>query len=212
STCTCGACAPSWEATKTWCAQCAASATASTGTRMSRCGTPARRRPTCSKRRLDERSAHPFDELRERALRLELLHVRVAVVGRSVERLLDRPRAGPAHHVRHRAGLVVGSGCPAAAERLLADYRTGGAVVDVEVAGRSAQAAHHVVNDLAVAGEDRTGEGVRRRLVDHGEQGVEVGVILVYVHRDERAEVLGGEQLVFRVGALDDRRADEVAL
>ena len=66
-------------------------------------------------------------------------HVRVAVVLRRDERLLDRARRGPAQQVDRGAGLVVGARGPAAAERLLADDRAGRLVVDVEVAGREAQ-------------------------------------------------------------------------
>ena len=66
-------------------------------------------------------------------------HVRVRVVGRRHERLLDRARRHPADQVVPRAGLVVGAAGPGAAERLLPDHRAGRLVVDVEVAGREPQ-------------------------------------------------------------------------
>src|SRR6185437_6140538 len=62
-------------------------------------------------------------------------HVRVAVIGRRHEQLLDRPGVDPADQIKDRARLVVGAAGPGAAERLLADDGAGGLVVDVEVAG-----------------------------------------------------------------------------
>src|SRR5512133_2531056 len=59
--------------------------------------------------------------------------VRIGVVYGRVEGLLDRPGAGPALDVEHRAGLVVGARGTAAAEGLAGDDRAGGPVVDVEV-------------------------------------------------------------------------------
>src|SRR5215208_2364607 len=47
-------------------------------------------------------------------------------------RALNRLR--PAQQVQHRPGLVIGAARPRAPEGLLADDRTGGLVVDVEVA------------------------------------------------------------------------------
>src|SRR6476620_2279212 len=73
---------------------------------------------------------------------LLLGHERVLVVGGGRERLLERPRAGPAHQVELRARLVVRAGPARAAERLLPDHRTGGLVVDVEVPRRVAQRRH----------------------------------------------------------------------
>ena len=68
-------------------------------------------------------------------------HERVLVVARRRERFLDRPRADPSHEVQLRAGLVVRARRARAAERLLADDRACGLVVDVEVAGGVAQRA-----------------------------------------------------------------------
>ena len=68
-------------------------------------------------------------------------HERILVVARRHERLLDRPRADPAHQVQLRTGLVVRARRARAAERLLADDRAGRLVVDVEVAGGVAQRA-----------------------------------------------------------------------
>src|SRR5687767_6780220 len=65
--------------------------------------------------------------------------VRVAVVGRRDECLLDRPGRGPAQQVDRGAGLVVGAGRTTATEGLLPDDRAGGLVVDVEVARGEAQ-------------------------------------------------------------------------
>jgi hypothetical protein len=66
-------------------------------------------------------------------------HVRVAVVGRGHEEFLDRAGAHPPDQVEYRAGFVVGAAGPGAPERLLADYRAGRLVVDVEVARRVPQ-------------------------------------------------------------------------
>ena len=70
-----------------------------------------------------------------RARRLFRAHERIPVVPRRAEVLLDRPRADPADQIQLRPGLVVGARRAGAAERLLADDRAGGLVVDVEVAG-----------------------------------------------------------------------------
>ena len=97
---------------------------------------------------------------------LRLLHVRIAVVGRRRERLLDRARRDPADEVPQRARLVVGARRARAAERLLPDDGAGRLVVDVEVAGRVAQARARLVDRRALARPDRAGERVRRGLVD----------------------------------------------
>src|SRR5215469_16352439 len=57
--------------------------------------------------------------------RLALAHVRIAVVDRRHERLLDRPRVDPANEVEDRARLVVGPAGPRSAERLLSDDGAG---------------------------------------------------------------------------------------
>src|SRR3970040_961419 len=58
-------------------------------------------------------------ELRQLAVGAE---ERIAVVRRRIEPLLDRPRGHPAQEVQVRAGFVVGSAGPRAAERLLAHH------------------------------------------------------------------------------------------
>src|ERR1700680_3669336 len=50
-------------------------------------------------------------------------HVRVAVVGRGHEELLDRAGGHPPGQVEDRAGLVVGAARPRTAARLLGDPR-----------------------------------------------------------------------------------------
>src|SRR5690606_25476252 len=76
------------------------------------------------------------------------------------ERLLDGPGADPAGQIEDRTGLVVGAGGAGAAERLLADHRAGGLVVDVEVARREAQPLRRVGDGPAVPGDDRAGQRV----------------------------------------------------
>src|SRR5690625_2667942 len=94
------------------------------------------------------------------------LLVRVGGRRRGDEGLLHRTRAGPTRQVLRRTGLVVGAGGPGTAEGLLTDDGTGGPVVDVEVAGREAQRLLGLGHGLAVAGDDGTGQGVGRTLVD----------------------------------------------
>ena len=89
-------------------------------------------------------------------------HVRIGVGRRRHERLLDRAGAGPAQEVLRRAGLVVGARGAATPERLLPDDRTGGLVVDVEVAGCEPQPVAGVGDDRPVLGDDRAGEPERR--------------------------------------------------
>src|SRR5690606_25248869 len=79
-----------------------------------------------------------------------LLHVRVAVVGRRRERLLDRPGADPAEQVVVEAGLVVRAARTGAAERLLRDDGAGRLVVDVEVAGRLSESVLRFADRRAV--------------------------------------------------------------
>src|SRR5258708_13371408 len=64
-----------------------------------------------------------------------LAHVRVAIVGRRGEQLLDGAGVDPARQVENRAGLVVRAAGPRPSEGLLTDHRAAGLVIDVEVAG-----------------------------------------------------------------------------
>src|SRR4051812_38566791 len=84
-----------------------------------------------------------------------LAHVRIRVIGRRHEGLLDGPRRGPAQQVEDAAGLVVRARGARPAERLLADDRAGRLVVDVEVAGPEAKRVRRPLDDPAVGGEDR---------------------------------------------------------
>src|SRR5450756_1571011 len=135
--------------------------------------------------------------------------MRITVVGRRDERLLDRAGRDPADQVEDRAGLVVGAARPGAAERLLADHRAGRLVVDVEITGRIAQPFGGLGDRGAIGGQDGAGERVRRRLRGLAEHRL-VGRVLVNVDREYRAEVLGGEYLITGVIAFQDGRADEV--
>ena len=81
--------------------------------------------------------------------------VRVAVVGRRHEGLLDRAGRRPAQQVLRGAGLVVGARGTGAAERLLPDDGTGRLVVDVEVARREPQHLHRLGDRRPVLGDDR---------------------------------------------------------
>src|SRR5579885_2298428 len=63
-------------------------------------------------------------------------HERIPVIRRRRERLLDRPRAHPAHEIALRSRLVVRARAARAAERLLPNHRARRLVVDVKVSGR----------------------------------------------------------------------------
>src|SRR5689334_18184547 len=80
------------------------------------------------------------DSKAPRVLAMSGLHVGVGVVGGRNEGLLDGAGRGPAQQVQRRTRLVVGARGPGATERLLADHRARGLVVDVEIACRVAQA------------------------------------------------------------------------
>src|SRR5450759_2568407 len=95
---------------------------------------PSRSRPAVTRRWPAAARRWPRAGGRAPATR-RLPHVRIAVVGRRHERLLDGAGAHPAQQVELRARLVVRAAGPRAAERLLADHRTGRLVVDVEVPG-----------------------------------------------------------------------------
>ena len=99
-----------------------------------------------------------------------------AVVGRGHEEFLDRAGAHPADQVEHRAGLVVGAAGPGATERLLADYRAGRLVVDVEVARRVPQRLGGLGDGDTVRGQDRSGQRVRRHVSGLAQCGLVRGV------------------------------------
>ena len=120
------------------------------------------------------------------------LHVRVAVVGRRDERLLDRAGRRPAQQVQRRAGLVVGARGARPAERLLPDHRAGGLVVDVEVARRVAQpAAAAVQHRGAVVGDHRAGQARTCEPPSTTPRMSLAVVVGVDVHGEDRPEVLG---------------------
>src|SRR2546421_8085202 len=102
----------------------------------------------------------------------------VAIVLGRYERLLDRARADPADQVPHRARLVVRAGRACAAERLLADDGSRRLVVDVEVAGRVAEAVTRRLDRLQVAGENGSGQAVARPLVDEVERVLVARVVV----------------------------------
>src|SRR5581483_1573151 len=97
-------------------------------------------------------------------------HVRVAIVPRRDERLLQGPRRHPADQVPPRAGLVIRPGSARPAERLLADDRAGRLVVHVEVAGGVLELVLGELDRGAVAGEDGAGQSIRRGAVDELER------------------------------------------
>src|SRR5829696_9897581 len=129
-----------------------------------------------------------------RTIRLATVRVRVeervAVIARGEERLLDGSRADPSDQVPHRSRLVVRPGGARAAERLLSDDGARRLVVDVEVAGRIAEAVGGLVDGGAVLAEDRAGQAVRSGAVDEIERLVPRSLV-VDVGRDD-----GPEQLV----------------
>src|SRR4029077_17915987 len=104
-----------------------------------------------------------------------------------------------------RPGLVVGAAGPRPAERLLPDDRTGRLVVDVEVARREAQRVGGARDRPPVLVYDRAGQRVGRDVGGLGDHLVVAGVI-VDVDGEDRPEILGGEHLVGRGGALQQRR------
>src|SRR5215212_8126324 len=88
------------------------------------------------------------------------------MIARRRERLLDGSRTHPPNQVDLRSRLVVRAGPASAAERLLADHRACWLVIDVKVAGGVAQRAHRIAYRRAIAGEDGTGQGIRRSAID----------------------------------------------
>src|SRR5690606_34562442 len=88
-------------------------------------------------------------------------HVRVGVVRRGYEVLLDHSWRDPPEQVVPGAGLVVGPACPGAPEGLLADDRAGRLVVEVEVARRVPQGLGRPGGGPLVVREDRAGQRVR---------------------------------------------------
>ena len=66
----------------------------------------------------------------------------------------------PSQQVEHGSGFIVGSGSPAAAERLLVDDSSGRFVVDVEIAGCMCQALGQFFDVSSVVGENSSGQGI----------------------------------------------------
>src|SRR5680860_1233414 len=118
--------------------------------------------------------------------------MRVAIVLRGVESLFDRPRRCPALQVRRRTGLVIGARGPRPTERLLTDDCACWLVVDVEVTGREPKFLACPGDDIAVLGDDRPGQGVRRERLHLRYHFLEVAV-LVDMHGEDRPEVLSLE-------------------
>ena len=63
--------------------------------------------------------------------------------------------------MEHGSGVIVGSGSPAAAERLLVDDSSGRFVVDVEIAGCMCQALGQFFDVSSVVGENSSCQGIR---------------------------------------------------
>src|SRR6476646_6941155 len=124
-----------------------------------------------------------------------LRHVRIFVIRRWGEGLLDRARAHPAHQVQLRARLVVRSRTARAAERLLSDHGAGWLVVDVEIPRGVPQSHHRFANRPALRREHSARERVWRRGVDDLERLLPPRVV-VYVRRDDRAEDLLAQQAI----------------
>src|SRR5262244_3102015 len=89
-----------------------------------------------------------------------LAHVRIPIVGRRGEQFLDGARIDPARQVEQRTGLVVGAAGSRPAEGLLTDYRSGGLVIDVEIACRESQRVGGSGDRGAVRRDDRAGQCV----------------------------------------------------
>src|SRR5215217_8622976 len=123
------------------------------------------------------------------------LHVRVVVIGRRYERLLDGPGRRPPQQVERGARLIVGARSARAAERLLPDDGAGRLVVDIEVARGEPQPVLCLQHCLPVVGDDRSRQRVLRAVVDDIEHLLVVGVG-IHVYRQDGSEVLGGERLV----------------
>src|SRR5687768_14927161 len=104
-------------------------------------------------------------------------HVGITMIGWRHEGFLDRPRAGPADQVPHRAGLVVGARGPRTAKRLLADYRAGRFVIQVEVSSGVPQPVAGPFECQAIIGDHCTSESVQSCLINFFEDGLEVGVV-----------------------------------
>src|SRR5688572_7140301 len=100
------------------------------------------------------------------AFRLFLGHIVVAPVARRRERFLDGSRTYPSQQIHLRARFVVGARSPGSAKRLLADDGPGRLVVDIEVARRLPQRAERLSDGTAITCEYRTGQRVRRGLID----------------------------------------------
>src|SRR5690349_10949238 len=137
--------------------------------------------------------------------------MRVTPFDRWFQCLLYGPRRHPTLQVQNRSRLVVGAASPRAAKWLLADNSAGRLVVDVKVAGGKAKYFADPFDDCPVGREHRTGERVRRRGVRLLQRSLEIAVV-VGVHSEDRAEVLGAEHLVRGIGALDECWGDEPAL
>src|SRR5215203_5416673 len=137
--------------------------------------------------------------------------MRITPVGGRDEVFFDGSGAGPAEQVLRGARLVVGAAGPPTAERLLSNDGAGGLVVDVEIAGGEAKQFGGLGDGLPVLGDDRAGEPVRSGCF-HLAKSLVVAAVVENVHREQRPEILGGEDLIVGIGAQEDGRSYEPAL
>lgn len=135
-------------------------------------------------------------------------------LGSRNELLLNRPNVDESGQQVLAAGLVVGTAGSRASEGLLTHNGAGALAVDVEVASGVAELLLGDSDDLTVSGKHGTGETVLGGGVDQLTSLLEgIGSsIVVDISSQDRAEELGGEELVSRVGGSKDGRVNKVAL
>lgn len=106
-------------------------------------------------------------------------------------------------------GLVVGTGHSSTTEPLLGHDGTSGLVIDVEVTSTVSQLLLGQSDGVTVLGKDGTGQTVGGNGVDLVHDGLELAV-WVCVSGQDRTEELSGQELVLRVGGLNQGWLDEV--
>jgi hypothetical protein len=82
--------------------------------------------------------------------------IRVAVICPRHECFLDRARRNPTDQIPNRSSLVIRTGHATATERLLADHRSRGLVIDVEVSGGIPEAERSDLYNLAIRRKRRS--------------------------------------------------------
>ena len=117
------------------------------------------------------------------------LHKRVFKISCRNESLFYCPGAYPPYQIKMTSCLVVGSGSPGSAERLLPDHCPCGLIVDIEVSSSIPEGTAGLYHSVFVVAEDRSCKSVWRSIII-SLKGFCIFIIIIDKDRHHRAEDL----------------------